>query len=214
MAKLVLRNIWGFPRTFEKLMTKLGKTGQVQAGHLSLIWKMMFLVALVRIVETNFHWVVGRRSGRFWRSWSRLNLWQRRSGATVLTQPIAKPVVWVQEEAWVEGSPEGKRSTQPSSAWNNLSQSTLSRKSSQSGNGHFVTLFHFYLRHKRSGVFEIWLCLAHQPSSHDLSETHESLASWYVLANASEHVLVQVLVRICDVMLKLRSDVMLYKTSE
>ena len=32
------------------------------------------------------------------------------------------------EEAWVEGSPKEKRSTQPSSAWNNLSIHTLSQE--------------------------------------------------------------------------------------
>ena len=58
MAKLVLHNTWGFPRTFEKLM-KLGKAGPVQAGHLYLLWKMIFLVTLGCMGETNFHLVVG-----------------------------------------------------------------------------------------------------------------------------------------------------------
>ena len=83
------------------------------------------------------------------------------------------------------------------------SQSTLSHKSSQSGDSHVAILFHLYLRHKRSGVFEILLCLAHPLCSHEFRETHDSLASWHILDYALEQGLAQVLVRICDIMLKL-----------
>ena len=88
----------------------------------------------------------------------------------VLTQPIGKPVVRVQEEAWVEGSPRGKRSTQPSSDWNNPSIHALSRA------------LNLYLQHNRSGVFEkFWSYFTHLLGSHEFSGAHESLASWHIL---------------------------------
>ena len=38
---------------------KFGKAGPVQAGHLYLLWKMIFLVTLGCMGETDFHLVVG-----------------------------------------------------------------------------------------------------------------------------------------------------------